>query len=733
MTNKPKLLIHVILCIITITFPILSFQYGISWDERLSIEYSQKVFNYFKTFGYDKECLDISIPVYNHLIYYGNFFGLLTTCIQKILPIDIVSIRHLTNSLFGAGTIWIIFGISKKFGNSLQTLLAVFLILFTPRFLGYSMNGFRDVTFMFGYTLCIYTTLSLIELYPRYRLKELSLLALGIFICSSIRIAGLITIPAILISLMFHIGLKRQLKFNKDNFKYVLAIIISIILAYVLIVAIWPWAHQNVLIHPVEALFKFSDINLIMSYQLYFGELIPNRNVPFSFLFVWYGITLPMVVLIGLFLFLIFFRRIPVFCIYILIFLILPLLLYTFSARNLYDSGRQFLFIVPPIVVLSSYGWIKFYNLMNHRYLKKGLLFAFGLLIALPLFSIIKLHPSQSSYFNELIGGLKGAYSRFEIEIDGNNARYAAEWLNNHLKENKEERSIIGSNLDGLSVSYFIEKNKIEKVEWLRHNHLYTKNWDYAVMSMRTLNKYQLRKTWPYEDAIFNYIVDGVPIISVLKNNNKNVLEGLNLAKMGRYTDAIQLFNQAILLNKNSAILYNYRGASYLKLNEVGLAKSDFEKALLLNSLNDETHYYMSELEYKNGNLGKANQHINKSTKIRIDNYEAFCLKAKINYLLYHHEDATSLLDSILALTDLNLVQRSTLFNGIGEIEMMKIQESKGKCKKCFNKAVDNFENAINHNKKNSIPYNNLVTLYESRGLVEEAKFVRRMYYEYNN
>lgn len=716
----------------SVLFPILSFQYGISWDERLSIEYSARVYNYFMTFGNDTECLDLTIPVYNHLIYYGNFFGLLTTCIQRIIPADIIIIRHLTNSLFGVSTIWLVFGISKKFGNNLQACLAVLLILFTPRFLGYSMNGFRDVTFMFGYTLCIYTTLALAKVYPKYRLKELILLTLGIFICASIRIVGLMSIPAILISLVLQIGIKGQLKFNKVNFKYGLAIMTSMLVAYSMIVAIWPWAHQNILVNPVEALFKFSDINLIMSYQLYFGELIPNRNVPFSYLFVWYGITLPMVVLIGFSFFLIFFRRIPVFCIYILTFLILPLLLYTFSARNLYDSGRQFLFIIPPIVLLSSYGWISIYSLINKPYLKKGVLVAFGLLIALPLFSIIKLHPSQSTYFNELIGGLKGAYSRFEIEIDGNNARYAAEWLNNHLKEKQEERSIIGSNLDGLSVSYFIEKNKIEKVEWLRHNQLYTKNWDYAIMSMRTLNKYQLRNTWPYEEAIFNYVVDGVPVISVLKNNSKNVLEGLNLAKMGRYTDAIHLFNQAILLNKNSAKLYNYRGASYLKLNEVGLAKSDFERALFLNSLNDETHYYMAELEYKNGNLGKANQHVNKSTKIRIDNYEAFCLKSKINYLLYHDEDATSLLDSILASTDLNLVQRSTLFNGIGEIEMMKIQESKGKCKKCFNRAIDAFEKAINHNKRNISPYYNLVALYKSRGLDEEVKFVQSKYYEHN-
>jgi len=51
--------------------------------------------------------------------------------------------------------------------------------------------------------------------------------------------------------------------------------------------------------------------------------------------------------------------------------------------------------------------------------------------------SIIKIHPYQSSYFNELIGGIDGAAQRgFEPEYWGNAYIGALEWLNKH-PENK--------------------------------------------------------------------------------------------------------------------------------------------------------------------------------------------------------------------------------------------------------------------------------------------------------
>lgn len=47
-----------------------------------------------------------------------------------------------------------------------------------------------------------------------------------------------------------------------------------------------------------------------------------------------------------------------------------------------------------------------------------------------PVHQIVRLHPYQLTYFNELVGGLRGAEGRFETEYWLTSYKEAVEWLN---------------------------------------------------------------------------------------------------------------------------------------------------------------------------------------------------------------------------------------------------------------------------------------------------------------
>src|ERR1044071_8282194 len=61
--------------------------------------------------------------------------------------------------------------------------------------------------------------------------------------------------------------------------------------------------------------------------------------------------------------------------------------------------------------------------------------------LALSIIPIVRLHPYQSTYYNELVGGTRGASLRFETDYWLSSYREAAMWLRAHACPNRPTRS----------------------------------------------------------------------------------------------------------------------------------------------------------------------------------------------------------------------------------------------------------------------------------------------------
>ena len=106
-----------------------------------------------------------------------------------------------------------------------------------------------------------------------------------------------------------------------------------------------------------------------------------------------------------------------------------PLAAVVVAGSELYDNGRQLYFVLPPLFLLAGLAIDLLLPLLRWRWLQAGAL----LLLLLPgLYGIVRLHPYEYTYYNQLVGGTGGAYGKYELDYWGTSYREAALWLNRY-------------------------------------------------------------------------------------------------------------------------------------------------------------------------------------------------------------------------------------------------------------------------------------------------------------
>jgi hypothetical protein len=112
-----------------------------------------------------------------------------------------------------------------------------------------------------------------------------------------------------------------------------------------------------------------------------------------------------------------------------LIWFLLPLLGFILSHSALYDNFRQILFILPPVFFMAGAAFEK----IKRPVLQMALI---GLLALPGIVDSARLHPYEYIYYNRFIGGVQGAFRKYELDYWGTSYREAAGWLNVHAAAN---------------------------------------------------------------------------------------------------------------------------------------------------------------------------------------------------------------------------------------------------------------------------------------------------------
>ena len=409
--------------------------YGMSADELISrtnggmsLNYIAEKFN-IAWLKNDPVLSTFDIPLNEYYDRdYGVAFDLPAFFIERLFSLNDSRqqflLRHsLTFLVFWVGLIAIYHAAKLRFNHWGYALLASTLLLTSPRLYGEAFFNNKDIVFMACCAASLYTL-------TRMRLtlswQSAFLHALMIAFTINIRIAGVIFFGLTIFMLVMLCSLRLITVRN--------CLILTAVFGVTCALAtygMWPWLWENPFTNFLVALKNMSQFRWAY-FNLYFGEYVFAKNLPWHYAPVWIALTTPILIsicfVIGVTKLLMkvasqpwqSFKRYD----YFQDFLFLavagsPIFAAIILNSTLYDGWRQ-LYFIDPAFVLISVGGLQVVN--KQRVFGVPLAGVMAMLISLQiLFNVswmIRNHPFQHLYFNGLIT-LLSSQNSFERDYWG--------------------------------------------------------------------------------------------------------------------------------------------------------------------------------------------------------------------------------------------------------------------------------------------------------------------------
>ncbi len=227
-----------------------------------------------------------------------------------------------------------------------------------------------------------------------------------------------------------------------------------------LMAATWPYLGANLFNHLIGLLHMASEFTW-KNNVLFMGQEINSTALPWTYLPVWLAVTTPLflIFLLGLSLW-----KTPRFLkneawILGITALGLNLGLYLILKPVLYDGLRHFLFLLPIIVLLASLAaidWIANPFKPKFGYVLAALVWVNMAAVGVHL---IRLHPYEYVYFNELTGGLSGSVGKFDNDYWGASFKEGVALVTAETSKNPSKEYLINSSGNPYQVFCYFPPN----------------------------------------------------------------------------------------------------------------------------------------------------------------------------------------------------------------------------------------------------------------------------------
>jgi len=651
-----RMLFLLFACFTFIFMPYVSRDFGVTGDEFVDHRHAGYVLDYFA--NGDKTALEQPKTA---LHLYGNSVQVITAAICRWFEVDnYYELRHFVGGMVGALGILAAGWMGLRWGGGLCGLLSLLLMFFTPRFFGHSMNNLKDIPFAVGYMLAIFYTVRLFDYYPFFRLRHMLGLVLGIALALGTRSGGLILYPMV----FMYAGLYYILYYGIRNFykfrmyagavgRILQVLFIVFICSYFLSILLWPFALQKPLTGVFYSLAKFTNYNIGLR-TIFDGQQMMSNMLPWNYAPKYLGIGMPIVVLAGFGAYLLYMivrkKEFSLISFFLWFAAIFPVYWVIHCHSNLYGGIRHLLFVMPPMVVIAGRFWSGTIAWCR-GYLKLLPVVVFIVLFSLPVTHTLRNHPNEYVYFNEFVGGLKGAYGDYETDYYFNSLKNSADWFKKEILPvlPKDKKTVVVTQAGGI-MQYYFRKDTNVKVIYSRYYEKYSKDWDYAIFANVYISPFQLRNhLFPPVGYLYASMVDGCPVSYVFKRDTKQELQGFQLEKEQKYKEAIEVFKEYVRAHPQNEEVWSRMGKLYYMTEQPQEAKKALEHALSLQPALNESLYILALVNAELKDYPAAFKAIERMLAENAASADAWYLKALLYYRMKQYQNAVNALNRLLA------------------------------------------------------------------------------------
>jgi hypothetical protein len=422
--------------------------YGLSWDEPLFYDYG-------KALGYaysPREWFSGQFDVGNSYGSSGDdhktrgpaYLLLARTPVRMLeaLGLDSASAWHLTNFLFFQLGVYFLYRLSRRWMNPSAAVAASALFAWQPMLWGHAFINPKDPPFLTFFLAAVCLGFEMVDKIlesGKPSLSNVILPAIVFGIATSIRVLGPLAGFLVFMYLLLSI-------FTGKNARVLVFPWLSVFcygfVALLTMFLTWPYLWEDPLSRFLAAFQLMSDnptsLSVLFAGEVYGAGELPRRYLPFML-----GVTLtePVWLLFAFGVVTGYWKllrdaspaRVKNLIAATLILLWLVILVGYVLIRKpaMYDGIRHFLFIMPPIFLFSGFAF--------EFLAKRTPLWLYACLVVVilspGLYSMIRLHPYEYSYYNSFVGGTQNAFRQYETDYWLTCYKEAVAELNQAVKE----------------------------------------------------------------------------------------------------------------------------------------------------------------------------------------------------------------------------------------------------------------------------------------------------------
>jgi hypothetical protein len=417
--------------------------YAISNDEGVQHHYGELIIAYYRSGLTFRD-----VFTFQNLYLYGGLFDIIAVALAHFAPLDPYDLRHILCAMTGIGGIAASAATARLMAGPRAGLIAAVALSLCGAWYGAMFNDTKDIPFaaaMMGATLFL---VRLARALPAPR--GLDVAAFGLFAGAAlgVRSLGLLMFVYLALAIILHMPWREGGRACAHLAgRSALRTFPALVLAYLIMILVWPWAALSPL-NPIRGLLAFSEFHYSIR-TMFAGQTYEMANVPRIYVPGYLLIRVPLITLAGaslaaISLLLRPFQRIgtqrcrDIAIMSLAVFV--PLACQVALRGPAFTGMRHFLFVLPPIAALAGVGFSQFLKAIKSqgRRLASGATVA--VIVACFLWDgtlLVRLHPYESLSYNALVGGLEGAFRRYDMDYWFNSMPEAIHLLETYLRTKK--------------------------------------------------------------------------------------------------------------------------------------------------------------------------------------------------------------------------------------------------------------------------------------------------------